>query len=247
MRALNGLPGVELPRSIHRFLVRMPPDCGWIKQHVRPTHTGKPRAFRIPLIPAHKSADSAVLSIEIQKTRVAWSEIKFFIIQRIVRDVHLAVDAKQSAVRVQNRGRIVMQTRAPRRSNSDATIATLDSAASSDKAAVEGPEIGSAKSNNSAFSSRQKYCDRNNSCKQMICAPLPAASPNAGFGLGHIFIRLRCAAHLHQADAKLFVHSNSIVHAEKGLSSSCGRLSLAHSSDCARSERRSRFHARRRL
>ena len=43
-------------------------------------------------------------------------------------------------------------------------------------ASVDGPGIDSARSNRSAFSSRQKYCERNNSCRQTTCAPFLAAS-----------------------------------------------------------------------
>src|SRR5439155_26500915 len=37
-----------------------------------------------------------------------WSEIKFFVIQWIVRDVHLAIKPTQRAIRIENRGSIVI-------------------------------------------------------------------------------------------------------------------------------------------
>ncbi len=61
-------------------------------------------------------------------------------------------------------------------SKRDATITTPSSAASGPRTAVEGPGIDSARSNNRASSSRQKYCERKSSCRQTICAPRPAAS-----------------------------------------------------------------------
>ena len=63
-----------------------------------------------------------------------------------------------------------------RRSNSETTMDTFSSRASAEKRSVEGPGTGSARSNIAGFSSRQKYCERNNSGRQMICAPFPAAS-----------------------------------------------------------------------
>src|SRR5450755_882348 len=53
---------------------------------------------------------------------------------------------------------------------------TCSSFATAESASVEGPGIVSARLNSSAFSSRQKYCERKSSCKQTISAPLAAAS-----------------------------------------------------------------------
>src|SRR5947209_6561862 len=53
---------------------------------------------------------------------------------------------------------------------------TFSSLATEDSASVEGPGMVSAKSNSAAFSSRQKYWLRNNSCKQTTSAPFAAAS-----------------------------------------------------------------------
>src|SRR5438093_3717148 len=56
MCALNGAPGIILRLAKLRFLRRMPADCRGIKQHVRSLQCRKPRAFRIPLIPANQRA-----------------------------------------------------------------------------------------------------------------------------------------------------------------------------------------------
>jgi len=50
------------------------------------------------------------------------------------------------------------------------------SAATRHSVSVVGPGIDSASANSSAFSSRQKYCDRNSSWRQTICPPCAAAS-----------------------------------------------------------------------
>src|SRR6266852_2440081 len=65
---------------------------------------------------------------------------------------------------------------AARFSKSGAMITTSSSRASLERAWVEGPGTGSASAKSSVFSSRQKYCDRNSSCRQTIWAPRPAAS-----------------------------------------------------------------------
>src|SRR5271163_885648 len=51
-----------------------------------------------------------------------------------------------------------------------------NSCASLPSESVDGPGIGSASANRSAFSSRQKYWERKSSCRQTICAPPAAAS-----------------------------------------------------------------------
>ena len=63
--------------------------------------------------------------------------------------------------------------------------------------------MGSARSNRSQFSSRQKYWERKSSWTQTICAPRPAASRMRALGLGEILVGVRRAGHLDQADAKL--------------------------------------------
>src|SRR5512138_389877 len=52
----------------------------------------------------------------------------------------------------------------------------LSSLARRDSASVVGPGTDSAKANRSDRSSRQKYSERNSSCKHTIWAPRPAAS-----------------------------------------------------------------------
>src|ERR1700690_4643881 len=55
-------------------------------------------------------------------------------------------------------------------------ITTPSSFASAANASVDGPGIASANPKSCGFSSRQKYCERNNSCRQITCAPRAAAS-----------------------------------------------------------------------
>src|SRR5216117_743863 len=102
MCALNGAPGIILRLAKLRLLRRMPADCCGIKQYVSALQRRKPRAFRIPLIPANQCAYAPGGSIKRAKSQVAWSEIKFFVIQWIVRDVHLAIKPTQRAIRIEN-------------------------------------------------------------------------------------------------------------------------------------------------
>src|SRR5262249_399193 len=100
MSALNGAPGIELRCTEFRFFVRMPADAGGIEDDLRATERGNARAFRIPLVPTNLHADLSILGVEVRKAEIAGSEIKFFVIERIVGDVHFAVFAEEAAVGV---------------------------------------------------------------------------------------------------------------------------------------------------
>ena len=63
----------------------------------------------IPLVPADQHADAAVARVEIGEAQIARREIELLVVERIVGDVHLAVDAQQRAVGVEHGGRVVIQ------------------------------------------------------------------------------------------------------------------------------------------
>src|SRR2546423_7360752 len=91
---------------------RVPADSGRIKNNLRTAQCSQPRCFGIPLVPANADPDFAVLGIPRLEPKVAGSEVKFLVIQRIVWNVHLAVLAEQLTVRVDDRGRVVINARA---------------------------------------------------------------------------------------------------------------------------------------
>src|SRR6266700_3373936 len=110
------------------FLLRMPADGRGIKENVRALESREPGGFGIPLIPADEDADSTEAGVERSKARpphprpgaqghspqgrggksVAGREVILLIIKRIVGDVHLAKDAEERAVGVEDRGRIMI-------------------------------------------------------------------------------------------------------------------------------------------
>src|SRR5713226_1070259 len=106
--ALNGFPRVELCGAELRFLVRMPADAGGIENYIGAAQSGEARAFGIPLIPADLHADACVPGIKIRKTEIAGREIKFFIVERIVGNVHFAVFSEERSVGVEQRAGIVI-------------------------------------------------------------------------------------------------------------------------------------------
>src|SRR6266404_2688063 len=108
MAALDRFPGIELCGAELRFFVRVPADAGWIKNHLRAAEGGEARTFRIPLVPADLHADARVLGIKIRETEIAGGEIKLFVVQGIVGNVHFAVFSEKRSVRVEDGAGVVV-------------------------------------------------------------------------------------------------------------------------------------------
>src|SRR5207244_13174803 len=64
-----------------------------------------------PLVPADADADSGMERLPGAKTEVPGCEIKFLVKQRVVRNVHLPIDAEHRAVRVDDHRRVVVNAR----------------------------------------------------------------------------------------------------------------------------------------
>ncbi len=113
MGALDGAPGIMLHLAVLRFFRRMPSNGRWIKEHMRSLQRGQARALGVPLVPANQRAYSPKFRIESLETEVPRSEIVLFVIQRIVGDMHLAIDAQQLAVSVNHGRGVVIDTGRP--------------------------------------------------------------------------------------------------------------------------------------
>ena len=103
--ALDGAPGIVLRGAELGFFVRVPADCRRIKKDIRALQCGKAGAFGIPLVPADKSSHASVLGVKGLEAEIARSEVKLLVIKRIVRDVHLAIEALGAAIGVKTRRR----------------------------------------------------------------------------------------------------------------------------------------------
>jgi len=106
--ALDRAPSLALLDAGEFLFVRVPADRGGIENHNRAGQCGQARAFGIPLVPADEHGDAAVAGVESAEAEIAGSEIKLFVIQGIVRDVHLAVQAEEFAGGVNNGGAVVV-------------------------------------------------------------------------------------------------------------------------------------------
>src|SRR5437879_3739336 len=87
----------------------MPANCSWVEEDIRAFKSSEARAFRIPLVPTDERADLAEGRVEGFKSEVAGSEIKLFVVKRIVRNMHLPVNAFQSPVRIEHGSGVVIE------------------------------------------------------------------------------------------------------------------------------------------
>ena len=100
-----------LARPVLLLLGVQPADGGWIEEDFGAGQSRESGRFGIPLVPADQRADRAESRRHALKAQIAGREIKFFVIERIVRDVHLPIAARQGAVGVEDHGRIVIEAR----------------------------------------------------------------------------------------------------------------------------------------
>ena len=87
----------------------MPADGGGVEKNFRALHGGEAGGFGIPLVPADEHADFAVTRLPGAEAEVAGSEIKFLVEERVVGNVHLAIDAEERAVGVDDGGGVVIK------------------------------------------------------------------------------------------------------------------------------------------
>src|SRR5262245_13023757 len=91
MTKLNPSPRRMVPLSKFPFPTLVPADCRWIKNNLCATQRGQSRCLRIPLVPANTDADLAARSVPRLESEIPRREVKLFVIQRIIRNVHFAI------------------------------------------------------------------------------------------------------------------------------------------------------------
>src|SRR5207249_10458274 len=90
------------------FFPGMPADCCRIKYNFRATQSSQSGRFRIPLVPTNTDTDFAMSSLPGLKSQIARGKIKFFVIERIIRDVHLSILTQKFSIGVDDRGCVVI-------------------------------------------------------------------------------------------------------------------------------------------
>ena len=113
MGALHGLPGARLGLAELGLLGGVPADRGRVEQDLGALQGGEAGGLGVPLVPADERADLCEARGEGLEPEVAGGEVVFLVIERVVGDVHLAVDAAERAVGVEDDGRVVVDARRP--------------------------------------------------------------------------------------------------------------------------------------
>ena len=111
MSTLNGFPRGVLAFAIFLLLGGMPTDRRRVEQNLRPLKGRETRRFGIPLVPANTHADPTESRVPSTETQIAGSEVKLFVKERVVRNVHLPVFAEKRSVGIDDRRRVVIKAR----------------------------------------------------------------------------------------------------------------------------------------
>src|SRR5207302_9911619 len=108
--ALDCFPGGMLHCAKLLLFRRVPTDRRGIKTNFCPVQRRQARGFRVPLVPANADSNLAACCWPRLKSEIAWCEIKFLVIQRVVRDMHFPVLAYQFSIRVNDCCSVVIVT-----------------------------------------------------------------------------------------------------------------------------------------
>ena len=88
--------------------MRLAADRGGVEQQLRAHQHHRARGFGIPLVPAHAHAQRRARPVPHLEAGIAGAEIEFLLISRPVRNMALAIDTRDVAVRPDHRQRVVM-------------------------------------------------------------------------------------------------------------------------------------------
>ena len=108
VRPLDGLPGARLGRAELGLLGGVPADRRGVEQDLGPLKGRQPGGFGIPLVPADQGADAGERRVERLEAEVAGREVVLLVVERVVGDVHLAIEAAERAVGVEDDRRVVV-------------------------------------------------------------------------------------------------------------------------------------------
>src|SRR5262249_23853765 len=164
---------------------------------------GQARSLRIPLVPAYQDADTAEPGVEGAKTQVTGREIVLLVIERIVRNMHLAVKPKKATVRVQDGCGVVI----------DADRSFFEDRGDDNGLTIPGNRGKGVRSRTGNGLRQVKKCGilalaEIRGAKQFLQADYVGAGgrslTDSGHGSRQVGFEVRSAAHLHQANADGF-------------------------------------------
>ena len=99
--------------AVHFLFVGQPADGRGIEQDLGTLQRHQPRRFGKPLVPADAHAQAAKSRRETAKPQIAGREVELLVIERIVGNVHLAIDPQLRTIGVKDGRRVVVQPGRP--------------------------------------------------------------------------------------------------------------------------------------
>src|SRR5208283_5406876 len=206
--ALNGLPGVVLCLAVLRLLVRMPADCRGIEEHVRPLKGGQPRALGIPLVPADQRPKLPEIGFESLESKITLRKVELLVIQRVVGNVHLAIDAQDFAACVDD-GRCVVVN--PGSAALEQRSDDCDRQLASDFAEALGRWAGNrlGQIEQSHVLTLAEVLGQEKFRQAHDLGAFACGVANVGDGALQVLLRLRRARHLHHANVKVSFRQRS--------------------------------------
>lgn len=109
--ALDGFPRRVLGCAGLSLLTWVPTDCGGVEKNFSTAESCQACGLRVPLIPADEHPDLAVSSVPSSEPEIAWCEIEFFVKQRVVGNMHLAICPQHRAIGVDYGGGVMVEPR----------------------------------------------------------------------------------------------------------------------------------------
>src|SRR6185436_4303571 len=97
-----------LAGAVLLFLAGMPSDRRGVEENLSSAQRGQTGGLRVPLIPANQNSDPSVPGLPDREAEISGREIEFFMVERIVRNMHLAIFPEIAPVGIENGGGIVV-------------------------------------------------------------------------------------------------------------------------------------------
>ena len=106
--ALHCAPCLTLGIPVLLFFMGMPSYCSGIEKNGCTLHCCQSCSFGIPLVPANQRPDVSRRCRERSESEIPRREVEFFIIRRVVGDMHFPVHACDTSVRVDDNQAVVV-------------------------------------------------------------------------------------------------------------------------------------------
>ena len=99
-----------IPLLLFLGVTRLVADGSGINENLCPLQRHQACCLRIPLVPAYHHTQFAHRGLNGVESQIAWGEVELLVVGRVIWDVHLTVDARDSAVFLQYHSCVMVQS-----------------------------------------------------------------------------------------------------------------------------------------